>query len=196
VVQLRGGVIQRICKMCKEIGLDYDHSPKKCPLLDAKEEVVAVPKDSKTPKSKFPEKKKEIFHDLGVNLTAVEARPAAGTKLADLANISKAKWPDVYLQTMMKIHELKEAELKITGAKILKFNKGTDKETVEHKVSLSADKFVVIHYHPRATLPKGAALSGESLVHVKGAQAAKYSHKYIAKATLEKLGLPVPEGHT
>lgn len=195
-------VIQRaaenVCPVC-----GGDHSYKKCKFTQGTDDEP--PDDEKKVKkpakaAEPPKKKEEKFHDLGVNKTEAKATPAAGATIGSLANISKFNNPDVYLRTLLNISNAGGGvALTVSAGRTLKHNKGTSKETKEHKVTLTgpgtANQFVVIHYHPRAVLPKGAQ-SGESLVHVKGASAAAYKGKYISVATLGELKLPVPAGHT
>ena len=195
-------VIQRaaeaVCPVC-----GGGHSYKKCKFTQGTDDEP--PDDEKKVKkpakaAEPPKKKEEKFHDLGVSKIEVKAAPAAGNAIGALANISKFNHPDVYLQTLLNISNAGGGVALTVGAgKTLKYNKGTSKETKEHKVTLTgpgtANQFVVIHYHPNAVLPKGA-LSGHSLVHVKGASAAAYKGKYISPATLGELKLPVPAGHT
>ncbi len=77
-----------------------------------------------------------------------------------------------------------------TKGRTLPGGKGSVSETIEYKVSLTgaADRFVVIHYHPNAVIPKGA-LSGESKLHLKGAGTKGLPHTSISMDTIAALGI-------
>lgn len=198
---LGGGVIQmKPCPLCSQLPGYDDHTDKNCPYKD--DEPPAEEKKAKKPAKDIdpPKKKEEKFHDLGVSKIEVKATPAAGNTLGALANISKFHHPDVYLQTLLNITGAgSPLSLTVGAGKTLKYNKGTTKETKEYKVTLkgpgTANQYVVIHYHPKAAVTTGAT-SGESIIHVKGEQAAAYKGKYISAATLGELKIPVPAGHT
>ncbi|HET6978795.1 MAG TPA: hypothetical protein VFI24_20855 [Pyrinomonadaceae bacterium] len=181
------------CPMCKSCGLDSDHSPKKCPLLENDEAAPVADAEEELKGGrgrKWGKKKEEQFHDLGVSEAKAEARPAVGMTRADLANINKFKWPDVYLDTLINIG----AVVEIPG-RTLSHKKGKPGETREHRISVpGTNEFVVIHYHPRAVLPHGA-YDGHSLVHIKG-EKSKGERGHISPAKLAAMGLPVPDGHT
>ena len=142
------------------------------------------------PKEKDSGKVPKVLEFSSPSLAVAPARPQAGNSVADLNQISKTQWPSTYAETMYNISQNSASGLSLAAqpAELLKYNQGTPQETVEVKIKLGQYS-VVVHYHPRAEIPKGA-LSGESNIHLKGERAKKYTHENVTEAFIVRLGAP------
>ncbi len=161
------------------------------PLVEAE---APKAKKEKEPASKVPKNiPKELAFDAPSKAVG-PVRPANGNSFADLALIDKSSFPSTFAATMFNIHSQNSTPMTIGAAKLLNGNKNTVKETVEVKVSMydrdtSTNYFFVVHYHPKAAIPDGP-LSGESDIHVKADQAAKYKHETMIESVLTAAGIP------
>ena len=145
---------------------------------------------SQVPKEKDSGKVPKVLEFSSPSLVAAPSRPQAGNSVTVLNQISKMQWPSTYAETMYNISQNKASGLSLTvqSPQLLQYNQGTSQETVEVKIKLGQYS-VVVHYHPRAEMPKGA-LSGESNIHIKGERAKKYKHENVTDEFIVRLGAP------